>query len=59
MKRCDEAVWSVLDPDATWPTLPENLNPEYGGPERYFDDCMKVEIGHACQALDAIEKACW
>ncbi|RQN38549.1 hypothetical protein [Paraburkholderia tropica] len=37
---------------------PEDINPEYGGPERYFDEWIREEIHHARQALDAM-KARW
>lgn len=55
----EAAVWAMLDPDATWPTLPESISLEDSSPERYFDECIQDEIRHARQAIEDIEKAGW
>jgi hypothetical protein len=53
----EEAVWTMLDPEATWPTLPEDINPEPGGPEAYFGECLRESIAHARRHLAELEEA--
>lgn len=47
----------MLDPEATWPTLPEDINPDRGGPEAYFEECIREHIAHARRHLVDLENA--
>lgn len=53
----DEAVWTMLDPETDWPTLPENINPQRGGPEAHFAECIQENIAHARRHLAYLERA--
>jgi hypothetical protein len=53
----DEAVWTMLDPRTTWPTLPEDINSEKGGPEDYFAGCIRESIADARRYLADLEEA--
>jgi hypothetical protein len=53
----DEAVWTMLDPETDWPTLPEDINPERGGPEAHFADCIREHVTHARSQLAQLEAA--
>ncbi|WP_168794682.1 hypothetical protein [Paraburkholderia aromaticivorans] len=53
----DEAVWTMLDPATAWPTLPEDINPERGGPEKHFAECIRENIARARRHLADLERA--
>ncbi|MFM0648091.1 hypothetical protein PQR14_27550 [Paraburkholderia bryophila] len=53
----DEAVWTMLDPETAWPTLPEDIDPERGGPEAHFELNMREWIATARRSLDKLEYA--
>ncbi|MBN3813649.1 hypothetical protein [Paraburkholderia sp. Ac-20347] len=53
----EAAVWAMLDDKTDGPTLPENINPQYGYPEVYFEDAMRDCIRDARQALADLEHA--
>lgn len=53
----DEAVWTMLDPQTAWPTLPEDIDPERGGPEAYFAESIREHIAHARRHLADLENA--
>lgn len=47
----------MLDPETDWPTLPESINPERGGLEAYFEECVRAHIAHARRHLADLESA--
>lgn len=53
----DEAVWTMLDPQTAWPTLPEDINSEPGGPEAYFAERIREYVAHARNQLAQLEGA--
>jgi hypothetical protein len=53
----EKAVLEMLDEDATWPTLPDNISRKRGVPEAYFERFIRRYVREARLALDELDEA--